>query len=107
MVRLLAKQASFSLVLNFCIVGPDPSVNDALKLALGAATKGCGHSSVSSQTSKIPNGAVQRMKSLYSSIHHPVLSVDLHRLELHTLDPCKMNSGGKLGVEHKAGLLSN
>lgn len=38
---------------------------------LGAATKGCGHSSVSSQTSKILNGAAQRFKSWYSSIPAP------------------------------------
>lgn len=71
MVRLLAEQASFCLVFDFCIVGPDPSVNYALKLVLGAATKGCGPSSVSSQTSKILNGAVQRIKVLYSSIPSP------------------------------------
>lgn len=71
MVRLLAKKASFCLVLNFCIVGPDPSVNDALELVLGAATKACGHSSVSSQTSKILGGAVHRIKSLYSSTPSP------------------------------------
>lgn len=71
MVRLLAKQTSFCLVFNFCVVGPDPSANDALKLVLGAATKGCGHSPISSQTSKTLNGAVQRIKSLYSSILSP------------------------------------
>lgn len=93
MVRLLAKQASFCLVFNFCIAGPDSSVNDARKLVLGAATKGCGHSSITSQTSKILNGAVQGIKSLYSSIPSHSTQCGFTQLELHTLDPCKVNRG--------------
>lgn len=93
MVRLLAEQASFCLIFNFCIAGPDSSVNDALKLVLGAATKGCGPSFVTSQTSKILTGAVQGIKSLYLGIPSHSTQCGFTQLELRTLDPCKVNRG--------------